>query len=338
VRRAEFFARSLSALAAASLLRPIPARAQSPQLRVLLGPGDAQPLPGGGFEFAGRQYRGTFARGSGGNLINTLPVEEYLYSVVPREMSPAWPSVALQVQAICSRTFVLRRVDPSRPYDVGASSLEQVYDGIGTESPAGRAAVDATAGQALLYGTSYANVVYSSCCGGHTESASDAWGGPPVPYMRGVACPYCTQSPMYRWSVDVALDVVAEALHGASAGLDPLESLSLGDRDASGRVRSFTLLFGDGSSSISGNDLRLALGAQLPSLLIFALTTDNGGTVRIDGGGDGHGVGLCQWGARGIALAGGSVAATLAFYFPGTKIAAWTSASPLPTTTNSRQV
>lgn len=334
MKRIDFCARSAALLAVAAF-PPENLRAQSAQLRVLLGSGDAQALPGGGFEFGGRQYRGTFSRGAGGDLINTLPVEEYLYSVVPREMAPSWPATALQVQAICSRTFVLRRIDPGRPYDVVPSNLQQVYEGVATESPSGRAAVDATAGQVLLYGDEVANVVYSSCCGGHTESASDAWGGLSVPYLGGVVCPYCTQSPTYRWSRAFPLDAVAGALHEGSAPESPLKSIQLGDRDASGRVRSFTLAFESGATAISASDLRLALGAQdLPSLLIFVLSQDESETLHVVGGGSGHGVGLCQWGARGIALADASVAATLAFYFPGTRIAAWTSASPPPTTTN----
>ncbi|MDP9110768.1 MAG: SpoIID/LytB domain-containing protein, partial [Candidatus Eremiobacteraeota bacterium] len=80
--------------------------AASPSLRVLLGAGDAVPTEGGGFTFGGRRYRGTFSRLPDGSVINTLPLEEYLYSVVPREMPPSWPAAALEAQAICARTYV----------------------------------------------------------------------------------------------------------------------------------------------------------------------------------------------------------------------------------------
>src|SRR5579871_1330352 len=147
---------------------------RKPALRVLLGQGDAVPLSPDQFEFDGRPYRGTFTRLDDGRIVSVVDLEAYLYSVVSREMSARWPSAALQVQAICARTFVLQRSDPRRQYDVVPSELDQRYDGVGGETPAGTAAVSATAGQVLKYGDEFATVAYSSCCGGHTESSSDA--------------------------------------------------------------------------------------------------------------------------------------------------------------------
>ena len=163
IRRGAFLA-----LGAAAALAPIAARSQddadpavmarSPSLRVLLGPGSANPLPGGaGFTFDGRSYRGSFVRSADGSVINLVDLEQYLYSVVPHEMSPSWPVAALAAQAVCARTYVLQRSNPKRDYDLRPSEADQVYGGIATESPAGRAAVDATAGQVLRYGGGFAS-------------------------------------------------------------------------------------------------------------------------------------------------------------------------------------
>ena len=202
--------RTFLAVAAAPLLLPVASRAQSdadpsswsrkPALRVLLGTGDATPAGPDGFTFDGRPYRGTFTRLDGGRIVNTVDLDEYLYSVVSREMSPRWPAPALEVQSICARTYVLQRSDPRRQFDVVPSELDQLYEGVDGETPAGTAAVDATAGQVLKYGDAYATVAYSSCCGGHTESSSDAWGAAPIPYLEGVVCTSCSESPNYRWS------------------------------------------------------------------------------------------------------------------------------------------
>ncbi|HEY5427355.1 MAG TPA: SpoIID/LytB domain-containing protein, partial [Candidatus Tumulicola sp.] len=112
IRRGAFLA-----LGAAAVLAPAVARAQddadpavmsrSPSLRVLLGSGSPSPLPGGaGFTFDGRSYRGSFVRSADGSVINLVDLEQYLYSVVPHEMSPSWPMAALAAQAVCARTYV----------------------------------------------------------------------------------------------------------------------------------------------------------------------------------------------------------------------------------------
>jgi stage II sporulation protein D len=319
------------ALAASATAWPRFVRAQSdadpatnsaaPALRVLLGRGDAQSAGAAGFFFDGRPYRGTFQRLGDGSIVNVVDLEQYLYAVVPHEMTPSWPAPALQAQAVCARTYVLQRSDPRRDYDLVPSEVDQVYAGVAGESPAGRAAVDATAGQVLRFGSGYASVAYSSCCGGHTESSADAWGGTLVPYLAGVVCPYCTQSPNYRWNAALGIGDVAERFASQLAGAGMLRDLRVTDVDGSGRARSFTLV-ADRSVAIKGTAFRLGMGSRLVrSLLVTSMRTDpRTGTIAIEGGGLGHGVGMCQWGAHGMAQLGRSANDVLAFYFPGTTI------------------
>lgn len=297
--------------------------ARSAELRVLLGPGDARPQAQGGFTFDGRSYRGSFTRLQNGTIVNTLRLEEYLYSVVPHEMTASWPSAALQAQAVCARTYVLQRSDPRRDYDVVPSQIDQVYSGIAEESAAGRAAVDATAGFVLRFGAQFAQAMYSSCCGGHTESATDAWGGIAVPYLSGVVCSTCTQSPYYRWTRELELSEVARAFPDELAPFGALTAVILGPADPSGRIRNVELQGERGSAFIKGSAFRLRIGTRvLPSLLISKITPAAQATERIviEGAGLGHGVGLCQWGARGLALTGTSYSDILRFYFPGIEI------------------
>lgn len=313
------------------MLAPTAALAQSdadpaitstaPALRVLLGPGDAQPGPQGSFLFDGRPYRGDFQHGPGG-IVNLVDIEQYLYSVVPREMSPGWPPQALAAQAVCARTYVLQRSNPHRAYDLVPSELDQVYQGVAGESPAGRTAVDATAGQVLRYGDLYASVAYSSCCGGHTEASSDAWGSAPVPYLGGVRCTYCAASPNYRWTTGIALSDVAAHFGDQLGPLGLLRDAHIAATDPSGRARSFELLAERGSINVKGSTFRIAVGPRvLRSLLITSFHLDDpSGSFSVEGAGLGHGVGLCQWGARGMALAGRSARDILAFYFPGTQV------------------
>ncbi|HZY98333.1 MAG TPA: SpoIID/LytB domain-containing protein [Candidatus Baltobacteraceae bacterium] len=321
------------ALGTGAMVAPAAALAQSgvdadpaitsatPALRVLLGPGSAQPGPQGSFLFSGRLYRGTYQQTAGG-VVNLVDIEQYLYSVVPREMSPGWPAAALEAQAVCARTYVLARSNPRRAYDLVPSELDQVYQGVAGESPAGRTAVDATVGQVLHYDNLYASVAYSSCCGGHTEASSDAWGSLPVPYLGGVRCTYCTASPNFHWTSDIALSDVAMHFGDRLAAFGELRGVRVAATDPSGRARSFELDAERGSANIKGSTFRMSVGPRVvKSLLITNMLQDGpSGSLTVEGAGLGHGVGLCQWGARGMALAGRSARDILALYFPGTQV------------------
>jgi stage II sporulation protein D len=318
----------------ASLGLPLRARAQDeydpatnsrrPELRVLLGAGDAQPAAGG-FLFRGRPYRGTFERLPSGEIVNVVDLEQYLYAVVPHEMPPSWPQPALQAQAVCARTYVLQRSDPRRGYDLVPSEADQVYPGMSGETPAGRMAVDATAGQVIKFGNAYAQIAYSSCCGGHTESAAEAWtGGAVLPYLAGVVCTYCSESPYYRWQTTLGLDDVSRACGDRLQSIGALQSVRVSSVDPSGRARAFDLSGPTGVVTIKGSTFRLLVGARvLRSLLVMSVRQQpNPPSLWFDGGGLGHGVGLCQWGARGLAQQGRSATDIVGWYFPGTTVAA----------------
>ncbi len=293
----------------------------SAELRVLLGHGTLQDESGDGFTFDGHAYRGRAAQLRDGSVINTVSLEAYLYSVVPREMSSSWPASALQAQAVCARTYVLSHSNPQRAYDVVPSELDQVYTGIASETAAGIAAVDATAGSVLRFGDQYARVMYSSCCGGHTEAASDAWGGQPISYLSGVACTTCTGSPYYRWNRGIDRGAIAAEFSTELQPVGSLQAVRISDQDPSGRARFVLLQAERGTVPVKAASFRLRLGTRvLPSLLIsrFEAATEAPERIAIEGGGLGHGVGLCQWGARGLALGGASFSDILHFYFPGT--------------------
>lgn len=253
----------------------------------------------------------------------TGSVDDYVSSIVWREMSPGWPPAALQAQAICARTYLLQRRSPVRDYELFPSQSDHLYSADAARTAAARGAVGATAGMVLKAGPGLARIAYSSCCGGHTESASDLWGGQPVPYLMGVVCPYCTASPDYRWQVDVPMDAIANAFPQQLEPLGALQSVQVAGSDPSGRARAFELLAQRGSTFVRGNTFRLTVGARtIRSLLVTAMQVQAQAepTVVIEGGGLGHGVGLCQWGARGMALAGAAVSDVLGFYFPGTHV------------------
>lgn len=336
MNRWEFLAGSGIVLAASKrVFRPLreaqsdeydPANAaQSQNLRVLLGRGTAQRLDAQTFLFEGRRYRGSFSYASAG-VVSTVPLERYLYSVVPREMPRSWPGAALQTQAIVARTYVLQRSSPAREYDLVPSEADQVYTGVDAEHPATSAAVNVTAGMVLRFGNGFADVMYSSCCGGHTEASSQAWGGRPLQYLAGVVCPYCTDSPWYGWTQKVGLGALQSALAPQLNTIGDLQNVTLDPPDGSGRSHFWNFSGTYQTQRIKAADVRRALGMRtLPSLLVRRVAfapqpAQADRTLVIEGAGLGHGVGLCQWGARGMALTGADAHAILSFYYPGTGI------------------
>ncbi len=301
----------------------------SPQIRVLVASDVRGETPevyaDGTFGFGGKRWRGAPSTVGmpGGKLalVTTIDVDRYLQGVVPLESPPSWPAAALEAQAIVARTFALGRRSPSRPYDVQAGEADQRWGGVEAEHPASTAAVTATRGRTLSYAGEPASAFYSSCCGGHTADSGSVWGGVALPYLRGVGDPYCAPAPDYRWTRSVTLDRALAAFGSRTGGT--LIGTALGEPDPSGRPRTVSLL-GAAEATIPVAEFRRALGSDvvrsswLRSIRIDA--TQAVPRLVIEGSGRGHGVGLCQWGARFFASSGGSAAAILTFYFPGTSV------------------
>lgn len=131
--------------------------------------------------------------------INVLGLQQYLYGVVPVEMPSTWLPAALQAQAVAARSYALANRKAAAPFDVYADWRSQAYLGVSGETPAGKLAVDETAGEVLLYDGNVADTLFSSSTGGRTQSAADAFGAPGRPYLVSVPDPYDTISPYHDW-------------------------------------------------------------------------------------------------------------------------------------------
>jgi stage II sporulation protein D len=153
-------------------------------------------------KYGGKEYRGQLQVNPGRSavqIVNSLGLEAYLYGVVPREVPYYWPAEALKAQAVVARSYALA-VRKTGAYDVYADTRSQVYGGIAAERPATSAAVDATAGQVVLYGGKVATTFFFSTSGGRTAAINDAWvRGEPVPYLVSVPDPYESASPHHAW-------------------------------------------------------------------------------------------------------------------------------------------
>jgi stage II sporulation protein D len=277
-----------------------------------------------------RHYTGTILSAVvDGDLIvyNDVDVESYVASVMASEISSSWQSEALKAQAIAIRTYGLRRMKHTRPssYDVTDDTTNQVYHGVDAIVGSLLTAATATAGQIVMSGASPADVWYHSACGGHTASSSEITGVPAPAYLQGYpdsdsgGHAYCTASPYYSWRNSLPASALASV-----AGVEALSSISIAQRWPDGRVKTVHVVSAGGDAhDIDGHHFysraTAVLGYKVVPSSFFDIAPSSGG-YTLSGHGVGHGVGMCQWGAQGRALAGQNAAAILGAYFPGTTI------------------
>ncbi|WP_052050516.1 SpoIID/LytB domain-containing protein [Leptolyngbya sp. KIOST-1] len=245
--------------------------------------------------------------------INWVDIEAYLYGVVGSEMPASWPQEALKAQAVAARSYALYRRDRTQNdlFDVGSTTAHQVYKGLAGEAASVQAAVNATRGQVLTHGGRIVEAVFHSSSGGHTENSEDIWQRP-SPYLRGVA-DFDQEAPVFRWSETFSAQQLAQRI----TGIGHLQSVATERTTPRGRVVSIRLQGTQGSRTLTGPELRQALGLR-STLVSFNIAGDS---IRIDGRGFGHGLGMSQWGARGLALRGHNHQQILTHYYQGTALA-----------------
>ncbi|MFD0962352.1 SpoIID/LytB domain-containing protein [Paenibacillus chungangensis] len=142
-------------------------------------------------ERSNRIYRGQFEVSGFQNklaVVNELPLEQYLYSVVAVEMYPSWPLEALKAQAVAARSFAVRGGTGFQIAHVVDTTLSQAYYGTEKEHPSTTKAVDETKGEVALYNGSIIEALYSANSGGMTSDSAEVWGNA-IPYLQPVASP-----------------------------------------------------------------------------------------------------------------------------------------------------
>lgn len=301
----------------------------------------------GSITLNGRAYRGTLELrrdGSGFVVVNVVPLERYLAGVVGAEMGPRGPDEieALKAQAIVSRTYALRNQGrwKDRGFDLVGSVSDQMYGGQLSETPLATAAVAATRGEVVTWEGEPIDAFFSSTCGGRTEDGVAAFAGASRPYLHAVddrdptGAPWCATSPRYHWKAGwtasqlatiLRRTLAAEKLPGARAA--DLRDIRVGTHSATNRVATLDLVGRNGRTTLVGQAVRRVLAPPDGGLLWstdFTVRVSRAGgkleRVDVDGRGNGHGVGMCQWGAIGRARAGENYRQILISYFPGTDI------------------
>lgn len=317
------------------------------------GPGTAVAVDG---RFRGTVRIEPSERGGSLELVNLVALEDYLLGVVGCEMPADAPPEAIKAQAVASRSYLLSRLDghAGARYDVHRDTTSQVYAGVSRERPAIEQAVLATRGVVLTVGGHPAPCYFHSTCGGATETDQHAFGGEghglvgvrdaegatavdrssesaARQFILDAATSYCSTSPLFRWrhrlsSEDLQKALVPWVRRSKAVDLGSLRDLRVVSRSPSGRVVGLEAVGSRSVVRIAHEDVRLCLGhgwpggGAVPSTL-FAIEkrTRPDGAVDVYefiGAGLGHGVGLCQYGAMGLARDGARFDAILGFYYP----------------------
>jgi stage II sporulation protein D len=251
-------------------------------------------------------------------LVNALDVEVYLPSVVSEEMGEA-PEAALESQAVVSRTFALasRRRHEREGYHLCDQSHCQRYRGAGLD-PKAEAAVRKTKGKVLMVGgIALKPALFHAACGGHTSTAQDVFreaGAGVATSDRTKDGPACKDAPQFEWSWQVDRLELARAL-GAKPDGDAFVPLA---RDKGGRVLDISTFGKRMGAREFGALVERSFGSVFRGTKVVAQEVE--GTVTFQGTGSGHGVGLCQHGARALAQRGFDAKRLLGRYFPDCQV------------------
>jgi len=253
-------------------------------------------------------------------VVNRLDVEKYLYGVLYNEVPQHWPMEALKAQGVAARTFVLHRaaLAGDKDYDVTNDIYSQVYRGRSRESRNARKAVDATKGETLSWKGEILPAYYHAICGGYTENAEVVFGASLKP-LRGRRCVYCRGARGMNWKASFSYRGIEKALTKYGIKANGMNYIVEGKRSRSGRLETIKIRGRDGVSSIDAYKFRLAIGPNKIRSTNFTLRITPKGII-FRGKGWGHGVGMCQWGAFGMAKKRFKYKQILAHYYPGAKI------------------
>ena len=328
------------------------------------------------------------------NIINIVGIEEYLYGVLKKEISPRWPAEALKAQVIAARTFAIFNMNKyiDKGYNICASTNSQAYGGVNHEDPLTNKAVDATRGVIMTYKGNPINAVYHSDSGGYTEDSENVWGSF-LPYLRSVESKFeeKVSPPHHTWSYSINEKDLTEKLQKQGYKINSVVSIEPVKK--SDTCRTSELVFTTDNSTVINmktNDFRSLIGADLIRSTLFNIKTigkepniiteeaedkkeieDKEGqeesikeileqkkdwtikellelmkknkeereeekevkvlkveivksniplTFIFSGSGNGHGVGMSQWGAYGMALQGYRYQDILKYYYLGINI------------------
>ncbi len=293
-------------------------------------------------------------------VVNSLGAERALKGVVPAEIYASAPPAALQAQAIAARNEIFSAIgvrNLADPYMLRADVMDQVYGGVGIENPRTSRAVDATRGRVMFFDKQIIEAFYSSNAGGFTENNENVWDMEPRSYLRGKPDAKLSKVPrafhdgistaelerfltegfdahsknapvsssrLFRWKASVPVNKPARWLKDAGHKIGAIKDVKILERGVSGRIKRLHVQGSRGKAIVERElNVRRLFGGLKSGLFTMKIDRDARGFVKqlhFHGAGFGHGVGMCQTGAVGMASQGKSAADILTHYYRGVSV------------------
>jgi len=283
--------------------------------------------PRGTWKAGDRTYEGSLhliaTRAGGLHAIVELDLERYVAGVVGCEIPASSPAEALKAQAVCARTYAYftwletARSAQRAIFDVYDDVKDQVYKGVPEPGGACEKAAEATAGRIVTWKEKPIKAFFSSTCGGTPESAAEVFGSD-VPPLGGGRCGACGHAKYASWTLRLSGADLSKSLSGLAGGA--VKGVAVSSQTRTGRVARVTVARADGVEVlVAGPEFRKTLGYDKFRSTKFSIERD-GDTFVFSGQGWGHGVGLCQEGAIGLAKSGETWEAIVARYYPGGEV------------------
>lgn len=327
--------------------------------------------------YKGKKYRGSIIiqslPESNITLINELPFDQYLYSVVPSEMPSDWNMEALKAQAVAARNYALVTMGRhnANGFDLCSTEHCQAYNGLGQEKPSTTEAVNETKGKIITYNGKLIPAYFHSSSGGHTEDSENVW-GTKIEYIKGVDDAYSLGSPYDNWTFSIDKSAIHEKLTQSKIDLGEIIDIRILETSRYGRVTKLEVKGTKGTRVFEKEKIRSVIGTRSLKSIWYKLETDADifvrgslmetsepgrasnmyvvsaeGKVKVsspankviikgisgtkaynvvpdiytfDGKGYGHGLGMSQYGAKGMAEAGNSYQQILEHYYKGAKV------------------
>lgn len=202
-------------------------------------------------------------------------------------------------------------------FDLDATVNSQVYRGICDEKQSTTEAVIGTSGEIIAYDNRPIVSYFHSTCGGKTSDEKYVWNSNGMPYLRSVQCGFCNDSTKFKWESRLTLDEIRKYVSAQNPAIGTIRTVTF--RRNNNRVAGVFIKHSRGMISITGNNFRLMFPPEkIKSLYFTSKKISNG--LLLTGYGWGHGVGMCQWGARGMALRGYNYHDILKHYYTGVTI------------------
>ena len=283
----------------------------------------------GHISFDGRDYHGNFIityDDQSCYLINSIDLEDYVFSVLRTESWPGWPLEVNKVCAIASRTYVVGVIANSRksklPYHVKNTTQHQTYSGIHPDQTL-RQAVQETHGVFLAYDNKPIVAMFDACCGGIIPAHVKGVNFNHAPYLaRDYACTFCTKARGYRWNATVSDQQATKILMAELPQLKQVKEISVAHKDKAGVVQDVYVKasgIAQGATTFKGKQFYTLFKPLGLRSYHFSIKRAKNNYI-LSGKGIGHHMGLCQWGAREMVDKGYDYKKILSFYYPSTSL------------------